>query len=44
MFVPATFAVALLMMLLSTACWGSWANTYKLTRNYRFEPFYHLYV
>ena len=40
MFLPATFAIALLMMLTSTICWGSWANTYKLTRSYRFELFY----
>lgn len=40
MFVPETFAVALLMTILSTVCWGSFANTYKLTKNYRFELFY----
>jgi len=40
MFVPATFAVALVMTILSTVCWGSWANTYKLTKGYRFELFY----
>jgi glucose uptake protein len=40
MIVPLTFAVALLMMIISTVCWGSWANTYKLAPNYRFELFY----
>jgi glucose uptake protein len=40
MFVPATFAVALLMTILSACCWGSFANTFKLTRNYRFELYY----
>ena len=40
MFVPVTFGLALAMMITSTICWGSWANTYKLTRNYRFELFY----
>ena len=40
MFLPATFTIALLMMLASTICWGSWANAYKLTRGYRFELFY----
>jgi glucose uptake protein len=40
MFVPHTFAVALLMMVVSAVCWGSWANTYKGVRNYRFELFY----
>lgn len=44
MYVPETFAVALLMMLVSTVCWGSWANTYKLTRDYRFELFYWDYL
>jgi len=40
MFTPHTFGVALLMMVASTICWGSWANPYKSTRNYRFELFY----
>jgi glucose uptake protein len=40
MFAPVTFSVALVMMIISTICWGSWANTYKITRNYRFELFY----
>ena len=40
MFMPHSFAVALLMMFTSAICWGSWANTYKGTRNYRFELFY----
>lgn len=40
MFVPETFAVAMVMMITSTACWGSWANTSKLTEDYRFELFY----
>ncbi len=40
MFVPTTFAAALLMTILSTICWGSFANTFKLTKNYRFELYY----
>jgi glucose uptake protein len=40
MFVPHTFAEALLMMITSAICWGSWANTYKGVKNYRFELFY----
>jgi glucose uptake protein len=40
MFVPATFAVAMVMMITSTVCWGSFANTYKVTKNYRFELYY----
>src|SRR6185437_3334342 len=40
MFVPATFRAALLMTVLSTICWGSFANTFKGTKNYRFELYY----
>jgi len=28
------------MMIASAVCWGSWANTYKGVKNYRFELFY----
>jgi glucose uptake protein len=40
MFTPASFSVALLMMIMSAICWGSWANTFKGVKNYRFELFY----
>ncbi len=40
MYTPQTFTVALLMMITSAICWGSWANTYKGVKNYRFELFY----
>ena len=40
MFTPHTLSVALLMMITSAVCWGSWANTYKGVKNYRFELFY----
>lgn len=40
MFTPANLSVALLMMITSAVCWGSWANTYKGVQNYRFELFY----
>ncbi len=40
MFVPETLGLAMVMMVTSTLCWGSWANTYKLTKGYRFELFY----
>ena len=40
MFLPHGFGMALAMTVTSTLCWGSWANTYKLTRGYRFELFY----
>ena len=40
MYSPTTFGAALMMMIVSATCWGSWANTYKGVRNYRFELFY----
>jgi glucose uptake protein len=40
MFTPQSLSVALLMMITSAICWGSWANTYKGVKNYRFELFY----
>ena len=40
MFTPHSLAVALCMMITSAICWGSWANTYKGVKNYRFELFY----
>lgn len=40
MFIPHTLSIALLMMITSAVCWGSWANTYKGVKNYRFELFY----
>jgi glucose uptake protein len=40
MFTPHSLTVALLMMVTSTICWGSWANTFKGVKNYRFELFY----
>lgn len=44
MFAPQTFAAALVMVVISAICWGSWANTFKGTRNYRFELFYWDYI
>jgi len=40
MFTPHSLDIALLMMITSAICWGSWANTYKGVKNYRFELFY----
>src|SRR6202522_1887373 len=40
MFTPHSLNVALSMMITSAICWGSWANTYKGVKNYRFELFY----
>ena len=44
MFTPHTLSVALLMMITSAICWGSWANTFKGVKNYRFELFYRDYA
>ena len=44
MFIPQVYGVALFMMILSMICWGSWANTQKLAKNWRFELFYWDYV
>src|SRR5579864_6484680 len=35
-----THTLALLMMITSAVCWGSWANTFKGVKSYRFELFY----
>ncbi|HSU60901.1 MAG TPA: hypothetical protein VLI55_16425 [Bryobacteraceae bacterium] len=41
MLIPTTYASALLLLLLSFVCLGSWANTFKLTgTRWRFELFY----
>src|SRR3984893_160328 len=40
MFTPSSLNIALLMMITSAVCWGSWANTYKGVKGYRFELFY----
>jgi glucose uptake protein len=40
MLLPHTYQAALLLMLLSMCCWGSWANTLKFCPDYRFQLFY----
>lgn len=40
MFTPHTYPAALLLMMLSMLCWGSWANTQKIDATRRFELFY----
>src|SRR5881227_844061 len=44
MFIPSLYPLALFMMIVTMICWGSWANTQKLTRGWRFELFYWDYV
>jgi glucose uptake protein len=44
MYTPHSYPVALLMMLVSMLCWGSWANTEKIDRTRRFELYYWDYM
>lgn len=44
MYIPSLYSVALFLMILTMLCWGSWANTQKLTKGWRFELFYWDYV
>jgi glucose uptake protein len=44
MFTPQSYPMALLLMALSMLCWGSWANTQKITRNWPFELYYFDYT
>src|SRR5438552_2350811 len=44
MYSPDTFSTALVMTIMSAVFWGSWANTYKGTKNYPFELFYWDYI
>lgn len=41
MILPTTYSATLLILIISMICWGSWANTLKLTgTRWRFELFY----
>ena len=44
MYTPQTYPAALLMMLVSMLCWGSWANTEKIDKTWRFELYYWDYM
>ena len=44
MYLPGSFSTALLLTIVSTVFWGSWANTFKGTKNYPFELFYWDYI
>ncbi len=44
MYQPETYGTALLFMIISMLCWGSWANTVKLTPRWPFQAFYWDYV
>lgn len=40
MYLPHSYLTALIIMLAGMFFWGAWPNTFKLTRNWRFELFY----
>ena len=44
MYQPEAYGIALLFMIISMLCWGSWANTMKLTPGYAFQLFYWDYI
>ena len=44
MYQPEAYLAALTFMIISMICWGSWANTMKLTAGYPFQLFYWDYV
>jgi glucose uptake protein len=44
MYQPEAYAAALLFMIGSMLCWGSWANTMKLTPGWPFQLFYWDYI
>src|SRR5258707_15881514 len=44
MYQPETYELALVFMILSMLCWGSWANSIKLCQGYRFQLFYWDYI
>jgi glucose uptake protein len=44
MFTPQTYSTALILMTLSMLCWGSWANTQKIDRQWPFELYYFDYT
>src|SRR5579863_1505754 len=44
MYQPEAYAIALIFMIGSMLCWGSWANTMKLTPGHSFQLFYWDYV
>ena len=41
MFLPSTYLAALVLLIFSMVCWGSWASTLKSLGRWRFELFYY---
>jgi glucose uptake protein len=44
MILPTSYETALLLTFLTMLCWGSWANTTKMTGKWRFELYYFDYA
>ena len=45
MFIPQSYALAIILCIVTMLCWGSWGNTQKLAgKSWRFELFYWDYV
>lgn len=44
MYIVGTYTTAVILTFITMLCWGSWANTQKLAKGYRFELFYWDYV
>ncbi len=44
MFIVETYTTAVILTFITMLCWGSWANTQKIAKGYRFELFYWDYV
>src|SRR5580704_11445234 len=40
MILPSSYAVTIYVILFGMLCWGSWASSFKMTRDRRFELFY----
>src|SRR5690242_14987455 len=37
MILPHSYVTGLILLIVGVICWGAWPNTFKLTRNWRFE-------
>lgn len=44
MYIVETYTTAVVLTFITMLCWGSWANTQKLAKGYRFELYYWDYV
>jgi glucose uptake protein len=44
MYIVETYTIAVILTFITMICWGSWANTQKIAKGYRFELFYWDYV